>query len=247
MSWLSGIADVVGGFFNSGAGKAAVQIGGALLQNKATERAIDAQNAGIDNELAFRREYADKARADLLAAKQAARDAWAPYTGAGPEGLAYTRGVMGRDVTQLTPAEQIQLEDQDRKTRSSLQSVGLLDAGRSGQAVLADQNRRFHANAQAQKQAQADRAAGAMLDTGRSATGAISNAELGVGTSTSNINQQLGASSADAAARRGTLDAIGASDPLMNLSSTFGAVASALANQHSKDARNARYRQIEVE
>lgn len=210
MSLFGDIADGIGSFFNSGTGKAATSIAGTALGMIGNENAADTVAQGNRDALAYQEQRDAQARADLLASKGEAVGALSPIVQAGQPARSYLQGQITNDYTKLTPMQQIGLEDLNRTGENNLSVSGMRGAGYGGQAVLADQDRRYLANAYDTNRARSDAAAGTLNNQGFSATQGTANADLGTGSNIAGIN--VGEGRAGSSLTQSTADTAAASD-----------------------------------
>jgi len=103
-------------------------------------------------------------------------DAYAPYLEGGEDAVAYLSQVMGRDASQLTPAQQRMMADQKDAMRANLAASGLRGAGRAGVASFNEGEAALRANLYDQNQRQIDQAVQALGQYGFGATGNVASA-----------------------------------------------------------------------
>lgn len=206
--FFSDIADGIGSFFNSGAGKAATSLAGTALSTIGNENAADTIAQGNEDALNFYKQQAAQARQDLLDSKAQATgtltDANAKATGALQPAIAaglparqMLQGAMTADPSKLTPLQKIGLDDMTRQTMNNLSVSGMRGAGYGGQAVLGDATQRYLAGAYNTNQARSDAAANTLNNQGYGASQGKANADLGTGTSIANADLGVGSSTAN--------------------------------------------------
>lgn len=125
------------------------------------------------------------------------QEQYQPYLDAGGEALQGLRATAAQDPNQLTPSQRIAMEDSTRGVIANLASSGLRGAGRSGQAVIADDRRRLGANFFDANQGRSDRAIQQLSGQGYGATGAVANNQNQIGTQQAGIKYSTGTTGAN--------------------------------------------------
>lgn len=183
---------------------AIADIGSSIIGGVAGSKANKAQAKAAEKALEFQKEQAEldrleraQVRADSLRErKQGRRRALQlvnPYMDSTNSDAMLARAMTSRPEV-LTPGQQIQLEDLQRRTLNNLSVAGMRGAGRGGQSVLADATRRYMADAYGQNQARSDQAASDLAARGERARGVGVNVETGT---TSGIAADINASKGD--------------------------------------------------
>lgn len=217
--------------FNIGAA-----IGGAIAGTAGNIFAASSANKGLKKQIKYMKEAEKRAYAERERGRTAALQYVTPYTddmGA--------REMIGRAMTSrpelLNDSQKIGLEDLTRDVTANLATSGMRGAGRGGQAVLADAQRRFRAGAFDQNQQRADLASRDLAAEGERARANAANIETGtsgaIAADTLNSGAAIGGGYADMGATNA-----GAILGSANLAGqTLGAL-SALRNSETKSRKD---------
>jgi hypothetical protein len=209
-------------------------IAGGLIQGAANKNAADAQKDALKRQIKFLKESRDLANQRLDASKAAALGILSPYQAVGQPAIGYQQAAMNQDPSQLTPSQQLALEDLQRRINNNQAVGGLRGAGRAGAAAFDDATRRYMASAYDENQRRADTAANTLTNIGYGAGRAASNAELGVGTQEAGNITSTGSQVGNALANIGSAqgNAISANGSIA--SDTLGAIAQLLTGDQNR-------------
>lgn len=131
---------------------------GIEFSREQTERAIDLFEQARDRGLEALDEGTVRALEALGIGRDEASEIYRGQFAQAQPALAETRRVAGLDPTILTPDQEIALEDSRREAMTAIDNSQLRGAGRAGQAIIADMDRRARADAFNQNLARKDRA-----------------------------------------------------------------------------------------
>lgn len=218
------------GLFNIGSA-----IGGAISGIAGKFLGAESANKGLKKQIEYLEEAEARARAERERGRTAALSYITPYLNdmGGREYLG--RAMMDRPEL-LTESDRIALEDLNRDVTAGLAASGMRGAGRGGQAVLADAQRRFRADAFDRNRARSDRAAGILAGQGEHAATNAANIETGtsgaVASDILNTGQSVGAGYGTMGLNRGAA-ILGSADLA---GQTLGAIA-ALSGREAKDRK----------
>lgn len=190
-----GIFSDIGDLFSGVSGGDLIQVGadlvGGLIKADSIGDAVDASKAASRDQIRYLEESRDLAiqkfeeardrgLADLDAGTLAAlrslglgeteaRAMYRDLLSTTQPGVDYLSRVVASDPSRLTQAQQIGLEDLNREIDAHLASSGLRGAGRAGQAIKADQNRRYIAESIERNENRRDAASRALAPSNLSA------------------------------------------------------------------------------
>jgi hypothetical protein len=211
-------------------------VGGAIAGIAGNLFGSSSANKGIKKQIKYLKEAEQRAYAERERGRVAALAAIEPY-----RNDMGAREMIGRAMTSrpemLTPGQQIALEDATRDVTAGIAASGMRGAGRGGQALIADAQRRIRADAYGQNQARADLASRDLAAQGESAATNAANIETGAsGASASDIIRTGAAiGGAQGAMGENTGNAIVGSANLAG--QTLGAIA-ALSNRDGKNLKS---------
>lgn len=213
---------------------------GGFIGSSANDDAAKMAKKALDKQIKFQRESRDLAIARLNEAVAKAGEIYDPYMRQGAAGEQYLLETLGQPEGMMTEAQRIGLEDLTRQTRNNLAVSGLRGAGRAGQAVLADAQRRYTADAEAVNRARRDAAAAALHGTGFSAAAGRANAEMGTGSNVAQTITGAGNSIGNALAQIGQEQAAARIGSGNIWGETIGAISGAITD-FAKRGRGSRY------
>lgn len=210
-------------------------LGGAISGIAGNLLGAGSANKGLKKQIKYLKEAEKRAYAERARGRKAALAYITPYTndmGA--------REMIGRAMTSrpelLTESQRIGLEDLSRDVTANLAASGMRGAGRGGQAVLADAQRRFRADAFDRNQQRADLASRDLAAQGESAATNAANIETGAaGAQAADIARFGSAIGAGYGARGENMGNFYASAGDV-AGQTLGAIA-ALSNREAKDRK----------
>lgn len=164
---------------SSGSGwQIGASIGGAIAGIAGNLLGSGSANKAVKKQIKYLKEAERRAYAERERGRTAALAAIAPY-----RNDMGAREMIGRQMTSrpelLNPSQQIALEDLSRDVAANLAHSGMRGAGRGGQAVLADTQRRARAGFYDQNQQRADLASRDLAAQGESAATNAANIETG--------------------------------------------------------------------